>query len=60
MEIIYFMIGMSVFLALGFLFSFFWATDNSQFENLSLEPWRILWDEVDPHSGVQSDDTNED
>ena len=42
MEIIIVMIVFSVLLACTFLYAFFWAADNSQFNDLYTPKWRIL------------------
>ncbi len=45
MSIIYFLIGCSVMLALGFLGAFFWAQGNGQNDDLYTPSIRILLDE---------------
>ncbi|CAN5419322.1 hypothetical protein BH09BAC6_BH09BAC6_23270 [soil metagenome] len=42
MNIIYFLIGCSVLLALGFLAAFFWAQRSGQNDDLSTPSMRIL------------------
>ena len=45
MNIIYFLIGCSVLLALGFLSAFFWAQRNGQNDDLYTPSVRILLDD---------------
>jgi cbb3-type cytochrome oxidase maturation protein len=45
MSIIYFLIGCSVILALGFLGAFFWAQGNGQNDDLYTPSIRILVDD---------------
>lgn len=45
MSIIYFLIGCSVILALGFLGAFFWAQGNGQNDDLYTPSIRILIDD---------------
>ena len=47
MSIIYFLIGCSVILALGFLGAFFWAQSNGQNDDLYTPSIRILIDDED-------------
>lgn len=45
MEIIYMMLGVSLLLSFGFLYSFFWAGKNKQFTDLVSPAWRAVYDE---------------
>lgn len=45
MNIIYFLIGCSVLLALGFLIAFFWAQRSGQNDDLYTPSMRMLIDE---------------
>ncbi|MFN3918196.1 MAG: cbb3-type cytochrome oxidase assembly protein CcoS [Flavobacteriales bacterium] len=45
MEIIYVMIGISIALAVFFLFSFLWASKSGQFDDDESPSVRILFDE---------------
>ncbi|MGZ3871852.1 MAG: cbb3-type cytochrome oxidase assembly protein CcoS [Mucilaginibacter sp.] len=45
MSIIYFLIGCSVMLALGFLIAFFWAQRSGQNDDLYTPSMRILIDD---------------
>ncbi|MEO9532991.1 MAG: cbb3-type cytochrome oxidase assembly protein CcoS [Crocinitomicaceae bacterium] len=45
MEIIFLLLSISIVLALFFLFSFFWANKNGQFEDIEGPAMRILFDE---------------
>jgi cbb3-type cytochrome oxidase maturation protein len=45
MEIIYAMIGISILLALAFLFSFLWASKSGQFEDDESPSVRILFED---------------
>lgn len=45
MSIIYFLIGCSVLLALGFLSAFFWAQRNGQNDDLYTPSMRVLLDD---------------
>ncbi len=47
MSIIYFLIGCSVVLALGFLGAFFWAQSSGQNDDLYTPSMRILLDDDD-------------
>jgi cbb3-type cytochrome oxidase maturation protein len=47
MNIIYFLIGCSVLLALTFLIAFFWAQRSGQNDDLHTPAMRILLDEMD-------------
>ena len=50
MNIIYFLIGCSLLLALGFLAAFFWAQRTGQNEDLHTPAMRILLDDEDDTS----------
>jgi cbb3-type cytochrome oxidase maturation protein len=45
MNILYFLIGCSVFLALTFLLAFFWAMRNGQNDDTYTPAMRILFDD---------------
>ena len=45
MYIIFFLIGVSLLVAIGFLISFFWASRNGQFEDDCTPAMRMLFDE---------------
>jgi cbb3-type cytochrome oxidase maturation protein len=45
MTIIFFLIILSVLVGGGFLFAFFWATRQGQFDDLSSPQYRILFDD---------------
>ncbi len=49
MNILYFLIGCSVFLALLFLLAFFWAMKNGQNEDTYTPAVRILFDDELPN-----------
>jgi cbb3-type cytochrome oxidase maturation protein len=49
MNILYFLIGCSVFLALIFLFAFFWAMQNGQNDDTYTPAVRILFDDELPN-----------
>jgi len=57
MSIIFFLIGSSVVLALGFLTAFFWAQRTGQNEDLHTPAMRILLDDDSPPQG--KDDINQ-
>lgn len=46
MNILYFLIGISVLMALCFLFFFIWAVKSGQFEDRSTPAMRILFDDL--------------
>jgi cbb3-type cytochrome oxidase maturation protein len=48
MNIIFFMIGVSLLMALGFLFAFLWAMKNGQNDDLHTPAMRILFEEKSP------------
>lgn len=48
MEIIYFLIGCSILVALIFLGAFFWAMRNGQNDDMQTPAFRILFDEDKP------------
>jgi cbb3-type cytochrome oxidase maturation protein len=45
MQIIFFLIAISLLVATGFLFSFFWASRNGQFEDDCTPAMRMLFDD---------------
>jgi cbb3-type cytochrome oxidase maturation protein len=45
MDIIFFMIGVSLMMALGFLIAFLWAMKNGQNDDMNTPAMRILLDE---------------
>lgn len=45
MNIIFFMIGVSLIMALGFLFAFLWAMKNGQNDDLHTPAMRILFED---------------
>lgn len=45
MEVIFLLIGVSVCLALVFLYAFFWANKSGQFEDDVTPAYRILFDD---------------
>ena len=45
MHIIFFLIAVSLLVALGFLISFFWASRNGQFEDDCTPAMRMLFEE---------------
>lgn len=51
MNIIYFLIGYSVLLALAFLIAFFWAQRSGQNNDLYTPSMRILLDDEDTTDG---------
>lgn len=51
MNIIYFLIGCSILLALGFLCAFFWAQRKGQHDDLYTPSVRILLDDDTPDNG---------
>jgi cbb3-type cytochrome oxidase maturation protein len=56
MNILYFLIGCSVFLALIFLFAFFWAMKNGQNDDTYTPSVRILFDDELPIESKKSDE----
>ncbi|MEJ6981233.1 cbb3-type cytochrome oxidase assembly protein CcoS [Pedobacter sp. P351] len=48
MNIIYFLIGCSIFIALIFLIAFFWAMRNGQNDDMQTPAMRILFDDDKP------------
>ncbi|WP_128547513.1 cbb3-type cytochrome oxidase assembly protein CcoS [Larkinella soli] len=48
MQVIFFMIGISLVLALGFLSAFFWAMRHGQNDDLYTPSIRMLLDDTDP------------
>lgn len=48
MHIIFFMIGISLLIALGFLGAFLWAMRTGQLDDLYTPALRILLDDIDP------------
>ncbi|WP_019986735.1 cbb3-type cytochrome oxidase assembly protein CcoS [Rudanella lutea] len=50
MHIIFFMIGVSLMMALGFLGAFFWSMRNGQHDDLYTPSMRILLDDTDSAS----------
>lgn len=48
MEIIYFLIGCSIVIALVFLGAFFWAMKNGQNDDMQTPAIRILFDDDKP------------
>ncbi|WP_395807182.1 cbb3-type cytochrome oxidase assembly protein CcoS [Daejeonella sp.] len=56
MNILYFLIGCSVFLALIFLFAFFWAMKNGQNDDTYTPAVRILFDDELPIQSKKSDE----
>ncbi|HEY1025487.1 MAG TPA: cbb3-type cytochrome oxidase assembly protein CcoS [Sphingobacteriaceae bacterium] len=50
MEIIYFLIGCSIIIALVFLGAFFWAMKNGQNDDMQTPAIRILFDDDKPES----------
>lgn len=52
MNIIYLLIGCSIFLALIFLTAFFWAMRNGQNDDMQTPAMRILFDDDKPADEV--------
>lgn len=50
MDILFFMIGVSLLLALGFLGAFIWSMRTGQQDDLHTPAMRILLDDIDPTS----------
>lgn len=48
MNILYFLIGCSIFVALIFLIAFFWAVKTGQNDDMQTPAMRILFDEDQP------------
>jgi cbb3-type cytochrome oxidase maturation protein len=48
MKIIFFLIAISLILAVGFLFGFFWAVKNDQYKDDTTPGMRILFDDAKP------------
>ena len=48
MNILYFLIGCSILLALIFLLAFFWAMQDGQNDDMQTRAMRILFDEDKP------------
>ena len=48
MQIIYFMIGVSLLMALGFLAAFFWAMSKGQNDDLHTPAMRMLLEDETP------------
>jgi len=55
MEIIYFLIGCSVFIAVIFLAAFFWANKTGQHDDTHTPAMRILFDDDRPTQSRQND-----
>ncbi len=49
MDIIFFMIGISLFMALGFLIAFLWSMSKGQNDDLHTPAMRILLDDESPN-----------
>jgi len=52
MSIIFFMIGISLFMALGFLAAFIWSMRTGQQDDLYTPGMRILLDDTTPYTAV--------
>lgn len=48
MNIIFLLISISIVLAVGFLFAFFWSVKSGQHDDLETPSRRILFDDVKP------------
>jgi len=55
MSAIFFLIAISILVAIGFLFSFFWAVTNNQFEDDQTPAIRMLFD----NELIQTKDKNQ-
>lgn len=49
MQIIFFMIGISLLMALGFLGAFFWSMSKGQNDDLHTPAMRILFEDKEPN-----------
>jgi len=47
MEVLFFLIPLSLLLVLLALWAFVWSVNNNQFEDLDREAWRILFEDAD-------------
>ncbi len=50
MKVIFLLIGLSLVIAIGFLFAFFWAVGSGQYEDEITPSMRILFDDKDSNS----------
>ncbi|RMG60398.1 MAG: cbb3-type cytochrome oxidase assembly protein CcoS [Bacteroidetes bacterium] len=50
MSAIFFLIGFSLVVAVGFLIAFFWAVGSGQYEDAYTPSVRMLWDDQPPRS----------
>jgi cbb3-type cytochrome oxidase maturation protein len=65
MQIIFFLIIVSLFAASGFLAAYFWAVRNGQFDDTQAPAWRMLFEEPpltqkpsdEPHSATNNPST---
>lgn len=59
MDIIYFLVGCSVFMAIVFLAAFFWTLKNGQQDDMYTPSVRILFEDRPDTSATASDDKND-
>ncbi|MDA0789660.1 MAG: cbb3-type cytochrome oxidase assembly protein CcoS [Proteobacteria bacterium] len=45
MEVVFFLVPVSLVIVMGSLWAFVWAVRNDQFDDLEKESWRIILDE---------------
>lgn len=55
MNILYFLIGCSILIALGFLYAFFWSVRTGQNDDMETPAMRILFDDEPPGEGTAAD-----
>lgn len=58
MDVIFFLIGCSLFVALVFLGAFLWATRTGQYEDTTTPAYRILFDPTASATPTDTPETN--
>jgi cbb3-type cytochrome oxidase maturation protein len=54
MSVLFLMIPMAIIFAIGFVGFFIWATQSGQFDDVETPAHRILFDETNQTTGVES------